>query len=267
MKKIDISEYIIESDKFKKEFEGLKLVLLSDLHSNEYGINLHEVNRIIKNEKPDAIMITGDMFNGKVDDDVADVINFIIALSKRYQIFYALGNHEYRMKMNPDIYGNRYEQIYSFLYEAGVCILEDETVFLEKNQEIIALSGIEIDSIFYTFKPPVMGKGLVDKHLGDADKSKFNILLAHNPEYFKNYAMWGADLTLSGHIHGGIVRIPGVGGIISTTKKIVPRFDGGLYKTKTGKHLIISRGLGTHTVKLRINNNPEVVIVKILAKK
>lgn len=267
MKKIDISEYIIESDKFKKNFRGFKFIMLSDLHSNVYKVNLHDVNEIIKNERPDAILVAGDMFNGKTTDDVSDVANFLNALAKRFQIFYSLGNHEYRMKIDPETYGNRYDMIYNYLADAGICMLDDETVFLEKQDEKIALSGVSIDSVFYKFRSPVMGRGLMDKHLGNCDKSLFNLLLAHNPVYFKNYAAWGADLTLSGHIHGGIVRVPGIGGIISTTKELLPHYDEGLYESKGGKRMIIGRGLGTHTVNLRINNRPEVVIVKILAKR
>ena len=97
MKKFDITEYVIRTDKLCEEFSGYKFVLLSDLHSNSYKINLHEVNKVIHGEKPDAVLIAGDMFNGSIKDDVTDVMNFLIALAKRYQIFYALGNHEYKM--------------------------------------------------------------------------------------------------------------------------------------------------------------------------
>lgn len=267
MKKLDVTEYIIETDKFKKNFTGFKFVMLSDLHSNVYNINLHDVNDIIKAEHPDAVLIAGDMFNSKKNDDVNDVANYLVALAKRYPVFYAFGNHEYRMKMNPQMYGYGFYELCRLLSNSGVCFLQDETVFLEKHGEKIALTGVEIDSVFYKMKHPVMGAGLMEKHLGIADKSLFNILIAHNPEYFRNYAVWGADLTLSGHIHGGIVRIPGLGGLISTTRKILPEYDEGLYESKSGRHMIIGRGLGTHTVNLRINNRPEVVIVKVLAKK
>lgn len=270
MKKIDVTEYVIRTDKFTPGFGGYKFIMLTDLHSNTYGINLHKVNEIIKREKPDAILVTGDMFNGRVRGDAGeftDVANFLLALVKRIPVFYALGNHEYRMKINPDRYGTGFMEVAGYLAEAGVCFLEDETVFLEKGEEIINLSGVEIDSVFYKNRPPVMGRGLMDMHLGDADRKRFNLLLAHNPEYFKNYASWGADLTLSGHIHGGIVRVPGLGGVVSTTKKLLPRFDAGLYSSKSGKKMIIGRGLGAHTVKVRINNSPEVVIVRIVPDK
>ena len=266
MKKADFTEYIITDERFEKGFEGYKFIMLSDLHSNEYGLDLHEVNRTIKKYAPDAILISGDMFNRKPDEDIREVLRFISVLAKHYAVFYALGNHEYSLKMGENKYREKYEYIYVMLSEAGVCFLQDETVYLEKKGNKIALSGVEIDSVFYKFKHPVMGNGLVDKHLGAVDNSVYNILLAHNPEYFVNYAKWGADLVLAGHIHGGIIRLPYIGGVVSTTRKILPHFDSGMYKSRKGKKMIIGRGLGAHTIKVRINNRPEIVAVKILAK-
>ena len=265
MKEIDITNYTIESSKIKPG-TGYKFVLLSDLHSNTYGINLHDVNKMIIKEKPDAVLIAGDMFTGSLRDNPQDVINYLSVLAGHYPVFFALGNHEYRMKTDEYRYGSKYEEIRNYLEEKNVVFLEDETVYLDKDDNRIALSGIMIDSCFYKRIPPVMGSGLVEKHLGVADKSYFNLLLAHNPDYIDNYADWGADLVLSGHLHGGTVRIPGMGGIFSTTIRPMPYFDEGLYEDGTS-YMVVSRGMGTHHVNLRINNHPEVVVVKVIAKK
>ena len=86
--------------------------------------------------------------------------------------------------------------------------------------------------------------------------------LAHNPIYFDSYAWWGADLTVSGHLHGGIIRIPGIGGIITPQAKLFPRYDAGQFK-KNGKNLVVSRGLGTHTVNIRIFNPAELSVIRL----
>jgi predicted MPP superfamily phosphohydrolase len=89
-------------------------------------------------------------------------------------------------------------------------------------------------------------------------------LLAHNPKYFKSYAAWGADLTLSGHIHGGIVQIPFLGGAVSPQVEFFPKYDAGLFH-ENDKAMILSRGLGTHTINVRINNTAELVSIKLKA--
>ena len=85
-------------------------------------------------------------------------------------------------------------------------------------------------------------------------------MLAHHPAYFDAYASWGADLTLSGHLHGGMIRLPFVGGLVSPQMRLFPKYDKGLY-TKKGKKLIVSAGLANHTVNIRINNPPELVVI------
>ena len=98
--------------------------------------------------------------------------------------------------------------------------------------------------------------------LGDIDESCFNILLAHNPQYFKEYAGWGADLTLSGHIHGGLVRLPFLGGVVSPMVTFFPKYDGGVFY-ENDKEMILSRGLGTHTIPIRMFNPGELNIIEI----
>ena len=101
--------------------------------------------------------------------------------------------------------------------------------------------------------------------VGDPDESRFNILLAHNPDYFKNYVKWGADMTLSGHVHGGVVRIPFWIGVISPMCMLFPKYSGGMYK-KNDRAMIVSRGMGMHTIPLRMFNPAEIVVIRICQK-
>ena len=98
--------------------------------------------------------------------------------------------------------------------------------------------------------------------VGENDKKLMNLMIAHNPIYFPSYKQWGADLVLSGHIHGGIIRIPGIGGLLSPDCTFFPKYDGGMF-SEDGATMIVSRGLGTHTIPIRIFNPGELVCVDI----
>lgn len=264
MKDVVMTDYTIESEKISAGFQGFRFAVLCDLHSNSYGIDLHSLNRMIKKAGPDAVLVAGDMFNASVWDNPCQVINYLAALAGHFPVFFAPGNHEYRMKLYTDTYGDRYYAIRNYLSEKGVVFLEDETVILDKDDATVALSGVEIDAAFYgRFNHPKMGKSLIGRHLGPADTDRLNILIAHNPDYFVRYADWGADIVVSGHVHGGIVRIPGVGGLISPNISLFPRYDSGMY-FHNNSMMLVSRGLGTHTVNVRINNAPELAILNII---
>ena len=267
MRKAEVTEYTITTNKFPKDFAGFRFAVMSDMHSNLNKLDLSNLKDIIAEKKPDAILIAGDMINKIPREDISQVSGFIVELAGIYPVFYALGNHEYRMKLEPYVYGDKFEIYSEYLSEAGVCFLQDETVYLEKDDVQIALSGIEIDSVFYRKKCPVMGDGLIAHHLGTVDSSVYNILIAHHPEYFDNYAKWGADLVLSGHVHGGIIRLPNGQGLVSTTLKFLPKYDSGMYTMGEESVMLLTRGLGTHSHMVRINNKPELVIANILAKK
>ena len=104
-------------------------------------------------------------------------------------------------------------------------------------------------------------KALREK-FGIPDPEAFHILLAHNPVYFDTYAAWGADLTLSGHLHGGIIRIPGIGGLITPQAQLFPKYDRGLISVN-GKYMVVSAGLGEHTVPIRIFNPPQLILITV----
>ena len=127
----------------------------------------------------------------------------------------------------------------------------------------MAVTGLEVDYRCFRNKFHVgLSVDDIRNLVGEADQDRFQILLAHHPKYFAAYAGWGSDLTLSGHLHGGIMRLPRIGGVISPDPELFPRYDYGLYK-ETDSRMIVSAGLGTHTINLRINNPAELVIVEI----
>jgi predicted MPP superfamily phosphohydrolase len=97
------------------------------------------------------------------------------------------------------------------------------------------------------------------------DESRFNLLIAHNPQYFDEYAEWGADLSVSGHVHGGIVKLPLIGGVISPAYQLFPKYDGGMFDIG-GKKMVLSRGLGTHTIKVRVFNPGELDVIDLKVK-
>ena len=265
MKKFDVTEYEIKTEKITEGTEFTFAVII-DLHSNVYGVDLQGVIDKIDEISPDAVLMAGDIFNGKKGDDISEAMAFVGAISEKYQIFFGLGNHEYRLAIDQEKFGSAIWEIMEQLGELGVAVISDETIVLEKGEDKIALSAVEIDSVFYKKRPIVMGSGVMDMHLGCADRDMFNLLIAHNPRYFKNYADWGADLVLSGHNHGGIVILPGGKPLIGTDYRLFPKYSGGLYEEGSSR-MVVSRGLGTHSIKIRINNKPELVVVKIVANK
>ena len=132
--------------------------------------------------------------------------------------------------------------------------------------EIIRLSAVitKCRKYFKKFNDYVLETEEITEALGVCEESDaFQILLAHNPVYFKQYAAWGADLTLSGHLHGGIIRLPLIGGVITPQAKLFPRYHAGKYQIGK-KTLIVSRGLGTHTIPIRFNNKPELSVIHLM---
>ena len=112
-----------------------------------------------------------------------------------------------------------------------------------------------------------MKKGRMDaaylkRLLGKPSAGEYNILIAHNPDYFPAYAEWGADLVLSGHVHGGIMRLPLLGGVLSPALRLFPKYDGGLFQ-EGGSTMILGRGLGSHTIPIRIFNPGELIVVTL----
>ncbi len=191
-----------------------------------------------------------------------DVTRGLLAGLKRLgcPIYYANGNHEQRMRKETEIYGTLYRDFRKLLKEFGVHYLADDTLFLGDD---IAVSGLDIDRRYYRdLTPEIMDQGYIRRRLGSPDPERFQILMAHSPLFLDAYAGWGADLTLAGHFHGGTVRLPFLGGVMTPQYQFFLPWCAGTFE-KQGKQMIVSRGLGTHSINIRFCNKPQVVAVKL----
>lgn len=246
----------------------VKFVVLSDLHDWSFGEDNEELLRAVREETPDFVLLAGDMMTVKPwkNGDFQVCESLLAGLAAEFPVYYGSGNHELRMKRQEEEYPGWYSRFSAFLRKQGICYLEDETVAIPQPHGRVLISGLDLDERFYTakFKTEPMEDGYVEERLGPCCKEKgdYQILLAHSPLYFPNYARWGADLVLSGHFHGGTIRLPGVGGLMSPQYQMFPKWDRGLYEYG-GSRMIVSAGLGTHSINIRLNNRPTLISVEL----
>ena len=151
----------------------------------------------------------------------------------------------------------------NFAKEKLGCLLEDEKEQINIKGTHLTVHGYELPEKYYKrFQQQYISAEEIRKSIQEPEEGRYNILLAHNPVYFEGYALWGADLTLSGHLHGGLMRLPLIGGVISPQVKLFPKYDCGLYE-KYGRKLLVTAGLGSHSIAFRINNPAEFMLVEL----
>lgn len=237
-----------------------RAVVLADLHNKRYGKDNELLIAAIREANPDMILVAGDIPTAKPGASLDIALHLLGELAKDYPIYYGNGNHEQRMGLYPEVYEDMAERYSEGLKELGIEPLINAHVNLEDYGIIIY--GAEIDRFYYKrFKIQPMAAEYMTNILGQVDKSAYSILLAHNPDYFPQYAGWGADLVLAGHVHGGMVRIPFVGrGVASPNIRFFPKYDGGLFCEGESK-MLLSRGLGMHTIPIRVFNPGELLVV------
>lgn len=262
----DSNRFVVVQHTFsdKRIRKPYRAVVLSDLHNKKFGRNNERLLTAIKELQPDGILIAGDMLTAKPGRSFEAAIEVLKELSAVYPIYYANGNHEHRLKLYPKTYGSMAEEYEKALQEIGIDRLVNQHVVL--GEIGLAVYGSEIDKRFYKrFSPCFMEEDYLDKLLGSPSLDYYTVLLAHNPDYFPNYAGWGADLVLSGHVHGGMVRLPFGRGIVSPAVRFFPKYDGGLFYEGTST-MLLSRGLGMHTIPVRLFNPGEVLVVDFQPK-
>lgn len=247
--------------KSKKIARECTFVLLSDLHNKSFGKQNERLLKKIEELAPDAILTAGDMLTSAKGEKYHVAASLLERLGAEYPVYYGMGNHEHRMGLNPEQYGNIYGTYMEILHKSGIDPLINENVDLVSAN--INICGLQLDRCYYGKfrKYPMQGNYLRDT-LGAPKKDKFQILIAHNPDYFEEYAEWGADLVVSGHVHGGLMRLPLLGGVVSPRLTLFPKYDGGRYEQGESV-MILSRGLGTHTLPIRIFNPGELIVIHL----
>ncbi len=247
-KHLVITTYTYESEKLGEDLDGYRIVQISDLHNAAFGKENKKLLETIRSCSPDIIVITGDLVDSN-HTNVERAVAFVKEAVKIASVYYVTGNHEYWLDPSEN------EQMMQGILAAGAYDLDDEAVRIEKGDSSFLLVGLD------------------DQHLSDEtlknllqeQKNELSIVLAHEPQYLQNYANAKADLVLTGHAHGGQIRLPFVGGIVAPDQGFLPEYTSGKYN-RADTEMIVSRGLGNSIIPVRLFNYPEVVCVELRCK-
>ena len=243
----------VELSGLPQGFDGFKIVHLSDLHGHEYGEGNRELLDRVRTESPDLIVITGDLIDQKEQLAMAPALaRGLAAIAPAY---YVTGNHEWALRSGT------VKELKNLLGQCGVTALSNQAELLERNGAQIVLAGVD-DPNGYADQttPEELYTWIQERHPG-----AFTLLLAHRNDRFGQYANAGYDFVMSGHGHGGIIRLPFLGGLIGTDRSFFPPWTAGVY-TVGDSTLFVSRGLGNNTVPFqgfRVFNRPELAVVTL----
>ena len=240
------------SDRLPAGFDGYRIVQISDLHGKEFGEDNHILLEKTAELEPDLIAITGDV----IDD--ADQMGVLEPLAKGLTAiaptFYVTGNHEWAIREAATVK--------SLMEEYGVTVLSNEYLKLERGGDTIVLAGIDDPNGPYYQKTPEELSSEIHAALGDP----YVLLLAHRNEYYQVYGQCGFDLTLCGHVHGGLIRLPFTDGLVDNTRRrFFPTHTAGLYPLDGGGTLMVSRGLGNGGISFRLFNRPHLPVIVLKA--
>ncbi|MGH0429685.1 metallophosphoesterase [Bacillus hominis] len=251
---ISVSEVNISSSKIPSSFKGFRILQLSDLHNKKFGENQDILIEKVKNLNPDIIVITGDLIDSKSYD--AEIsLQVIRELVTGYPVYFVTGNHEQ--------WSGKYNSLEKELKKQHVTVLRNEHASIQKEGQEIYLLGID-DPDFTNEKRDEGSiiKAEIEKAKDKVQPDGYKILLSHRPEFLEEYADEKIDLVLSGHAHGGQVRLPFLGGLVAPNQGILPKYTAGLYE-KQNTSMIVSRGLGNSIIPQRVFNRPEIVVVQL----
>lgn len=245
---LEISRYEVKSQKLPESFDGFKIVQLSDLHGAEFGEDGMGLVEKVKELEPDMIALTGDFVTD--EGDLAAVEKLAARLTELCPVYFVSGNHEFGSGLAV--------KVRNILERAGVKYLSNEYLTISRGEDGILLGGVE-DPLAYA---DMLSPDELAQKMNDAAPDAFKILLGHRNYWMTEYPELPVNLIFCGHAHGGLIRIPGVGGLIGTDRRLFPDFDAGEYNN--GRYtLIVSRGLGNSVQIPRVFNRPEIVCVEL----
>ncbi len=246
----------VQSSRLPVGFDGFRIAHLSDTHSSSFGKNNRRLLRKVQRLHPDCIAYTGDLLDS-YHPAVDRSLHLMEELSSLAPVFYIPGNHEARMP-------RAYVRARSRMIACGVTVLENETALLEREGDKIAISG--------TLDPRFSGAGFSHRKSAAAMRRSlsalsrvprcYSILLSHRPELLPLYAQAGFDLVLSGHAHGGQVRLYGTDGLFAPNQGLLPHYTSGLYR-EGGTAMVVSRGLCVRPGLPRVHNRPEIIEITL----
>ena len=266
---LEITKYEIENEKIPKEFNNFKIVQISDLHNKSFGKDNKRLLETIDSQNPDIVVITGDLVEG--DNKNFDVaLNLIDELLKKYKVYHIIGNHEQKslIKKHKELYKTYFDK----LYKKNIVNLDNEKIRIKKDGKYINIYGLIVPLEYYPYffknyenKNMKLEQDFINNKLGEINRDEYNILLAHTPFFFEDYEKYGVDLVLAGHVHGGIIRLPKVGGLLSPNREFFPKYDFGKY-IKNNTTMLLSKGLGGSKVLIRFACKPEIVSITLKSK-
>lgn len=262
---LTVSKYTLTYENLPESFDNYKIVQISDLHNQSFGRDNKNLIKLIDSQSPDLVLISGDSVT-ITHPDFNNILKLCSYLCEKYTVLYVIGNHEQVLS------DETLKNFYSDLSNTGTVVLDNQKYEAVKNGQHINIYGLWYHLRFYREHESIaesmkikcyLTSDIINEILGIADKTEFNIILTHNPAYFESYCNWGSNLTFAGHAHGGLIRIPLVGGIFSPEReRLFPPYDAGLF-TKENKNMLISRGLGNGDTGFRFFNTPELVSVTL----
>lgn len=259
---LEVTNYVLSSPKLTA---SIRMVQLTDLHNSEFGENNERLVRMVSRQQPDLILMTGDMLNGR-EDETEIAVNLVRRLTEVAPVYFSYGNHEVT---HERMFARDLTAIFE---EAGATVInrtyEDVTV----NGQMIRLGGIYGYCLPAKYLYSGEAKRWECEYLKEfQDTESYTVLLAHLPTCWirnDNLDIWEIDCVLSGHEHGGQIRLPWIGGLYAPDQGFFPGRSSGIYASQDGKRvMVLSRGLGSGVGVPRFNNVPEIVVVDILPQR
>ena len=247
---VSVKEYTYENNKIPESFNDYKIMVISDIHNAPFD---EDIVSIAEKNEPDIILFCGDMVQ-LPDDRTTYVCRIGDELGDEYDLYAISGNHETQ--------NYSYDMIMDDLYEHNINVIENETVCLEKDGEQIILAGLkDLKDDYLTPQQYEKAKKIINSFFENTNT--FSVLLNHRADMYLEIKDCGADLIISGHMHGGIIRLPFVGGIIGLGDGLLPDYAYGFFEGNKSSDMIVSGGCDQNPKKKRVFNPPEVLIITL----